>query len=166
MEDIIKNEKRSKLNRPITGVIQEDRIWEQWYNQSIFGMTLPKMNQRDYLFQCNENYRSQTILNNRNLMKYSVSEFEHLVDKFTRAFMAWGIEKGERIATIGLSTPELIAIKYAAATLGIITSNLDFMDGKVEDGRVDLNKLYNQIRSLNPAMIFTLDILENHSRQK
>lgn len=161
MEDIIRNEKRNKLNRPITGVIQEDRIWEQWYDQSIFDMELPKMNQRDYLFKCNENYRNQIILNNRNLMKYSVSEFENLVDKFVRAFMAFGISKGNTICTIGLSTPELVAIKYAASTLGIITTNLNFMDGKIEDENVELNKLYHQIKAVNPTVIFTLDILEN-----
>ena len=30
--DIINNDKKFELNRPITGVIQEDRIWEQWYD--------------------------------------------------------------------------------------------------------------------------------------
>ncbi len=159
MKDIIKNEKRNKLNRPITGVIQEDRVWEQWYDQSIFEMALPKMNQRDYLFKCNEDYKNQTILNNRNLMKYSVSEFEKLVDKFVRSFMVFGLKKGDVICTIGLSTPELVAIKYAASTLGIITSNFNFMDGKSED--VQSNKLYSQIKTINPQMIFTLDILEN-----
>lgn len=161
MEDIVKNEKRSRLNRPITGIIQEDRIWEQWYSQSIFDMELPKMNQRDYLFKCNENYREQIILNNRNLKKYSVSKFEQLVDQFAKAFMAFGISKGSAICTVGLSTPELIAIKYAASTLGIITSNLNFMDGEAKDESMDLNKLYTQIKTINPVIIFTLDILED-----
>lgn len=161
MKDIIKNEKKNKLDRPITGIIQEDRIWEQWYSQSIFDMELPKMNQRDYLFKCNENYRNQVILNNRNLKKYSVSKFEQLVDQFVKAFIAFGISKGSIICTVGLSTPELVAIKYAASTLGIITSNLNFMDGETIDGNIDLNQLYIQIKTINPALIFTLDILEN-----
>ena len=161
MKDIVKNEKRNELNRPITGIIEEDRVWEQWYDQTIFDMSLPKMNQRDYLFKCNENYTNQIIINNRNLMKYSVSDFEHLVNKFVRSFMAFGISKGNIICTIGLSTPELVAIKYAASTLGIITSNFNFMDGKIEEGSRELNKLYSQIKTVNPAMIFTLDILEN-----
>ena len=28
--NVIDESKRQKLNRPITGVIHEDRIWEQW----------------------------------------------------------------------------------------------------------------------------------------
>ena len=68
MKDIVKNEKRNELNRPITGIIEEDRVWEQWYDQTIFDMSLPKMNQRDYLFKCNENYTNQIIINNRNIV--------------------------------------------------------------------------------------------------
>jgi len=68
--DIINENKKYKLNRPITGNISEDRIWEQWYHPDIFKEKLPKMNQRDYLFKCNENYTNQIIINNRNLMKY------------------------------------------------------------------------------------------------
>lgn len=161
MKDIVKNEQRNKLNRPITGIIQEDRIWEQWYDQSIFDMDLPKMNQKDYLFQCNKKYRDQIILNNRGLRKYSVSEFEFLVDRFASAFMNHFVDPGDRVCTIGLSTPELVAIKYAAASLGIITSHLNFMDGKSGNGKVELNQLYTQIKLLNPSIIFTLDILEN-----
>lgn len=46
--DIINNDKKFELNRPITGVIQEDRIWEQWYNPEKMKESLPKMNQADY----------------------------------------------------------------------------------------------------------------------
>lgn len=40
------------LNRTITGIIQEDRIWEQWYDPSVFKKEMPQMNQKDYLFSC------------------------------------------------------------------------------------------------------------------
>ena len=30
--NVVKNDKKFNLNRPITGVIQNDRIWEQWYD--------------------------------------------------------------------------------------------------------------------------------------
>ncbi len=44
--DFINESKRHKLNRPITGIIQEDRIWEQWYDPTIFSQKFPKMNQK------------------------------------------------------------------------------------------------------------------------
>ena len=47
MENIVNESKRRKLDRPITGIIQEDRIWEQWYDQDIFKKELPKMTQKD-----------------------------------------------------------------------------------------------------------------------
>lgn len=31
--NVVKNDKKFNLNRPITGVIKNDRIWEQWYDQ-------------------------------------------------------------------------------------------------------------------------------------
>ena len=49
MNSVIKEDKKYKLNRPITGVIHKDRIWEQWYNPEDLKQPLPKMNQRDYL---------------------------------------------------------------------------------------------------------------------
>lgn len=33
MENVVREDKRQKLNREITGVIHKDRIWEQWYDQ-------------------------------------------------------------------------------------------------------------------------------------
>ena len=30
--NVVKNDKKFNLNRPITGVIQNDRIWEHWYD--------------------------------------------------------------------------------------------------------------------------------------
>ena len=54
MENIIRNDKRQKLNREITGVIQNDRIWEQWYNQEIFNYELPKMS----LYFCSKTSQS------------------------------------------------------------------------------------------------------------
>ena len=62
--DIIKENEKQELKRPITGVIQEDRIWEQWYDQKVFNEELPKMNQTDYLFLCNKDYPNQNIINN------------------------------------------------------------------------------------------------------
>ena len=49
--DIIKENEKQELKRPITGVIQEDRIWEQWYDQKKMQEDLPKMNQADYVFK-------------------------------------------------------------------------------------------------------------------
>lgn len=159
MKDIIREDKRHKLDRPITGVIQKDRIWEQWYDPSIFSLNLPKMSQKDYLFKCIGDEPDRTIINNRGKMTYSVSDFEKLVMDYEKSFAACGIQKGDIICTIGLSTPEMYAIKYAATSLGAVTCNLNVLDvGVTDDGK---NRLYNQINNVNPKMIFTLDILED-----
>ena len=39
--DVVKNTKKFNLNRPITGVIQKDRIWEQWYDPEKMKTDLP-----------------------------------------------------------------------------------------------------------------------------
>lgn len=157
-KDIIYEDKKYKLNRPITGKISEDRIWEQWYDQEIFKKPLPKMNQRDYLFKCNENYRNQVIINNRGKKKITINSFEQIVNNFVASLEAYHIGKGDFVASIALSTPELIALKYACATRGAITANLNFMDA---EGKADNNAMYRQLKLLNPTAIFTLDILEN-----
>lgn len=154
MQDIIREDKKYKLKRPLTGVIHKDRIWEQWYDPRVFDQKLPKMNQKTYAFDvCNKDYKSQTILNNRGLKSMTIGELENLISQIEYGLVAQGIGEGDIVATIGLSTPELIAIKYAAGDIGAITTNLNFLD-KPE-------QLYKKLKKANPSVIFTLDIIEN-----
>lgn len=158
MKNIINENKRQKLNRPITGIIQEDRIWEQWYEQSIFSLELPKMSQKDYLFSCIGDKKSRVIIDNRGIKKITVDEFEKMIWEYEKAFTALKLGKGDVICTIGLSTPEMYAIKYSATSLGYIVCNLNVFDIGVDDqGK---NRLYRQLENLNPKMIFVLDLFE------
>lgn len=158
MKGIVNYNKAYELDREITGVIHKDRIWEQWYNQNIFKEELPKMNQTDYLFTCNKDYPNQSIINNRGLKKITVKEFEQMVNQMAKALRAYGISYKDVVVTVSLSTPELVALKYACAKIGAITANLAFADAI---GTKENNKMYNQLKSINPSMIFVLDILEN-----
>lgn len=159
MENVINESKRRKLDRPITGIIQNDRIWEQWYSKEALEKKLPKMTQKDYLFQCIGDDSDRVIINNRGMKKFTVSDFEKEIEEFELAFAASGLQKGDVICTIGLTTPELYAIKYSCTSLGIITCNLNVLDmGLTDDGK---NRLYRQIENVKPKMIFTLDFLED-----
>lgn len=148
-----------ELNREITGVIHKDRIWEQWYDQKVFNEELPKMNQTDYLFLCNKDYPNQNIINNRGMKRITVRDFKDMVDIFAKALRVYGIGYKDVVATIALSTPELLALKYACAKIGAITANLAFADAV---GTKENNKMYKQLKLINPAMVFALDILENN----
>ena len=160
MEDVIDFEHRRVLDRPITGVIQNDRIWEQWYSEEAMHGNFPKMNQRDYMFLCNADYPDSVILNNRGKKKFSVRQFEEMVDQFANIlFYGYGLKKGDIVCTIALSTPELVAIKYACATIGVITCNLNFLDAdRISSGK---NVMLDEISLIKPKMLFTLDILED-----
>lgn len=160
MSDIIKEENRRKLNRPVTGRIHEDRIWEQWYTEEAMSSEFPKMNQRDYMFQCNADYLDSVILNNRGKKKFTVRQFEAMVDHFANIlYYGYNLRKGDIICTIALSTPELVAIKYACATIGAITCNLNYLDSDhTVDGK---NVMLDKITLIKPKILFTLDILED-----
>ena len=150
---------KMKLNRPITGVIQKDRIWEQWYDPEIFNLDFPEMSQKDYLFQCIGDEPDRVILNNRGKKTFTVAQFKSMVEEFERAFAAAGIQKGDVIATVALNTPELYAIKYAATSLGGITCHLNVFDvGITDDGK---NRLVRQLELVEPKLLFVLDYLED-----
>lgn len=158
MKNIIKENKRHRLDRAITGVIQEDRIWEQWYDQSIFSQTMPKMSQKDYLFSCIGDEMDRVIIDNRGMQRFTVKEFSEIILKYEKAFTAMQLSKGDVICTISLTTPEMYAIKYSATSLGLITCNLNVFDiGIDDDGK---NRLFRQLENVDPKMIFVLDILE------
>ena len=93
MENIVKDEKRQKLNRTITGNIEKDRIWEQWYDQKIFDLKLPKMSQKDYLFQEIGDDKNRIMLNNRCLKKITVGEFEKMVWQYLKLLMTKNSQK-------------------------------------------------------------------------
>lgn len=159
MQNIINESKRQQLNRPITGVIHEDRIWEQWYDQSIFSEEIPKMSQKDYLFSCIGDEENRVIINNRGMQKITVGQFKKMIFVYEKAFAAMKLKKGDVICTIGLTTPEMYAIKYSATSLGLILCNLNVFDvGIIDDGK---NRLYRQLENVAPKMIFTLDMLED-----
>lgn len=159
MKNIIREDKRQKLNRQITGVIQKDRIWEQWYDQSVFEKELPKMSQKDYLFSCIGDDRNRIIINNRGMRNITVDDFDKMVLEYEKAFAAMGLKKGDVICTIALTTPEMYAIKYSTTSLGLITCHLNVLD--VNPNNNGRNRLYEQIKEIKPQMIFILDILED-----
>ena len=150
--NVVKNDKKFNLNRPITAVIQNDRIWEQWYDPKKMNEDLPKMNQADYEEMCNKDYPNDVILNNRGLKRITNSEFIAMRNKFIRSLKSMGVGKGDKVVSIALSTPELIAFKYACAYVGAITAHFNFMEDK--------DKMYKHIKLLNPSLIMFLDILE------
>lgn len=159
MQNVIREDKRRKLDRPITGVIWKDRIWEQWYDKKALELILPKMNQKDYLFKCLGTDSSRVIINNRGKKKYTVKQFHDMVDTYTKSFAELNYSVGDVVCTISLTTPEMYAIKYSATAIGLITCNLNIFDAEIEDDGV--NRLVRQLRTVNPRAIFFLDILES-----
>lgn len=159
MENFINESKRRKLDRPITGVIQSDRIWEQWYSKDAMNSKLPKMTQEDYLYSCIGDDPNRIIINNRGQKEFTVDAFQKYSNQFKAAFAASKLQIGDVICTIGLTTPELYAIKYAATSLGLITCNLNVLDMGVTD--FGKNRLFTQMKNVNPKMIFTLDLIED-----
>lgn len=120
---------------------------------------MPKMSQKDFLFRCIGDEVNRVIINNRGMMQFTVADFKQMIFEFEKAFAALNLQKGDVICTIGLTTPEMYAIKYSATSLGLILCNLNVFDvGVVDKGK---NRLFRQMENVSPKMIFTLDIFED-----
>ena len=159
MECFIDETKRRKLDRPFTGVIQEDRIWEQWYTKTAMEKPFPKMNEKDYLFSCIGDEPDRIVLNNRGFKKYTVNDLKKMIEDYECSFTAAGLKKGDTVCFIGLGTPELWAMRYAVTTLGAKVCFQNILDvGKTDDG---VNRLYRQTKEVNPNMIFVLDYFQD-----
>lgn len=160
MKDFVDYNARRKLDRPITGIIQNDKIWEQWYSKESLEKPLPQMTQEKFLFQCIGDNKNRVIINNRGRKTFTVGEFSAYVEKFKKAFAASDFKVGDVVCTIGLTTPEMYAIKYAATSLGLITCNLNVLDMAKNDEN-GVNELYKKIKMIGPKAIFVLDYLED-----
>lgn len=155
----IRESERRELAREITGVIQNDRIWEQWYDQSVLDTKLPKMSQKDYLFSCIGEEPNREIIDYRGVRRITVEEFRQMILKFEKAFASRDYKVGDVVCTIALTTPELYAIKYAATSLGLITCNLNVLDiAKSDNGKC---RLLTQMENVSPRFIFIVDALES-----
>lgn len=160
MDNIIKESERRKItDRPLIGPIEETRRWEQWYSEDAFEEEMPKMNEFDYLIKSNEDFSNQVLINNRGKNTYTINQFSDCTKQIYNSLKKIGLKKGDVICLIGLSSPEMLEISYACASLGVIFCNLNFMDAN--DGKDELNKLYNQLKLVKPKLIFTIDILED-----
>ena len=155
----VKDEKRRKLNRKISGVIQEDKIWEQWYSEEAMEKEFPHMNQLDYLYSCIGEEPERIIINNRGVVEFTVRQLFEMIDKYKKAFASYNFKVGDVICTVGLTTPEMYAIKYAATALGLITCNLNAFDVEIFDNGV--NRLLYQMKHIQPQMIFVMDYFED-----
>jgi len=157
---VIREDKRRPLGRPITGIIQEDRVWEQWYDDDIWELDFPKMTQKDYLFSCISDDMDRPIIDYRGKRRFTVREFEEYILLFEKAFASKEYNVGDVVCNIGFSTPELYAIKYSCTSLGMITCNLNVQDSVrfYEDGT---NCLFSHLINVKPKFIFVLDALED-----
>ena len=160
MKDFINEHARRKLDRPVTGVIQDDKIWEQWYKVENIRKPLPKMSQEKFLFECIGDQPNRVIIDYKGKRKFTVNQFKDYIEKFKRAFAACGFKKGDVICTIGLTTPELYAIKYAATSIGLITCNLNILDMAKKDAD-GVNELYKKIKTISPKALFVVDYFED-----
>lgn len=160
MDDIIKESERRKItDRSLVGPVEKTRRWEQWYSKDALEKEMPKMNEFDYLTKSNQDFPNQVLINNRGKNTYTINEFSDCTKKIYNSLKKMGLKKGDVICLIGLSSPEMLEISYACASLGIIFCHLNFMDAT--DGKDELNKLYNQLMLVKPKLVLTLDILED-----
>lgn len=157
--DTVNEQARRKLKRTLSGRISKDKIWEQWYSEEAMNSTLPHMNQTEYLYHCIGDDPNRVIIDYRGKRKYTFCEFKQLIEKFEKAFSALNLPVGSVVCTIALTTPEMYAIKYAATAIGLITCNLNVFDvGITDDGE---NRLYRQMKLVEPKVIFVMDYLES-----
>lgn len=157
--DVVLEERKRNLSRPITGEISKDRIWEQWYDEDLFSKEIPQMSQKDFLFECIGNEPDRVVLNYRGKRTFTVSQYKEYIERFEKSFIALGYNVGDVICTIGLNTPELYAIKYSSTNQGLITCNLNILDLAINEG--EHCRLYNELENVKPKVVFVLDILED-----
>lgn len=75
-----------------------------------------------------------------------------MIFTYEKAFAAMKLHKGDVIATIGLTTPEIYAIKYSATSLGLILCNLNVLDADIIDE--NKNRLFRQLENIKPKNNF------------
>ncbi len=135
-------------NKKLTGYPSIDKPWLKYYTEEAANAKLPECSIYEYLLQNNEDN-----LNNTSIVymgrKITFKNLFNSIENVAKAFKKIGIKKGDIVACISPSFPEVVYSFYAANKLGATS---DYFDPRTEPQIV-----YDELVSTNSKVMLIFE---------
>ena len=127
----------------------EQRPWLAFYDSKYINQTLPACTAFEYVCQQNKGRLNETALEYFG-RKITYADFIVQVKRTTAALRAMGVQKGEILTVVSVTTPEIIYLFYAADRMGA-TLNL-------VDPRYSAEGIHDYITEVNSRILVCLNV--------
>lgn len=136
-------------DKNITGYPGIDKPWLKYYSEDAVSADIPNQTLYEMVFENHSNHLSDIALNYFGKRITYGSLFE-TIDKMASALVNSGVERGDYISIMSLSTPETICLFYAINKIGAVAC-LEYI-------ALNTTSLTKTIRTVKPKMLFILDL--------
>ena len=137
----------------MTGYASIDKPWLKYYDEAVLHMDIPSGSMYDYLHDCNKDYGSDIAIEYFGA-KLTFNKLEEYIQKCRKSLIALGLKKGDVIGLFMLTTPETIALFYAANSIGIICAFLVV--------NTTAEEIKEKIKQTGCKFVFSTDLVYSH----
>ena len=134
-----------------TGFPSIDKPWLKYYFEEAINAPLPESSLYDYLYECNKEHLGDYALNYFG-NKITFKELFELIEKAAKAFLSIGVQEGQIVPIVSVSTVASIVCFYALNRIGAVT---DFLNVLAEQSH-----LVEFFKEADASVVVTLDLFE------
>lgn len=133
----------------MTGYPSIDKPWLKYYSKAVIEKELPKCTLYEYMYENNKDYKQYTALNYFG-RKMTYGELFHNIDIVADALISNGVNKGDVVSIVTVSTPISIILFYAINKIGAVSNFLNVLQNESE--------LRDEFIESKSNLIITLDV--------
>lgn len=137
------------MNENLTGYPSIDRPWDKYYTEKAINSDLPEGSLWEYMYENNKNNPDYTALNYFG-KKMTYGQLFVNVEAAAKAFVQIGVEKGEIVTIVSLSTPVSIICFYALNRIGAVSNFVNVL--------AESKDLQVYFKDASSKLVVTLDV--------
>lgn len=140
-----------EIQGPPTGYASIDKLWLQHHLEEAIKKQIPKETlYRSLVNNCKDHLDDVALIYFDKKITYR--ELIKMIDKTADALAAYGLSDGDFITLLSVTTPESVALLYAANKIGV---TINLMDPTTNKSRIEF-----MCKDTNSIMVFVLDLFK------
>jgi long-chain acyl-CoA synthetase len=123
IEEIANAKIDEKGSKTITSFPQDDKLWEQYYNEVPVRFDMPKRTVYQEIYEMNKDYPRNLALEYFLSHIYFGNLFDH-IDSTAKSFEEYGVQKGDFVTICCAGIPETVYSFYALSKIGAVSNSI------------------------------------------
>lgn len=141
-----------EIQGPPTGYASIDKPWLKHHTEEAIKKVIPKETlYRNLVNNCQNNLEDVALIYFDKKITYK--ELLSMIDKTAKSLTAQGLKNGDFITLLSITTPESVALLYAANKIGV---TINLMDPTTNKSRIEY-----MCKNTNSKVVFVLDLFKD-----